>query len=122
MITHIKQVHIEVENINRAVDFYQNVLGLEVLMHFPDQNMAFIQCGKSRFYLSKNDNPEYQSKAFIYYNSNDLESDFEKLKHHKVDIIKEPTVIHKTDSQESWLCAFNDSEGNVLHLMQDKSI
>ncbi len=118
MIIGIKQIHVKIKDINRAIEFYQNVLELELLMAFPEQNMAFFECNGSRIYLGKN--PEYDSKAFIYYESNDIQTDFSKLKAHKVEIIKEPMMIHKSEETESWLCAFKDSEGNILHLMQDK--
>ncbi|WP_251360081.1 VOC family protein [Kangiella sp. TOML190] len=120
MITGIQQIHVQVENIERAIDFYQNTLGLTLVMSFPDQSMAFFDCGGTRLYLGKN--PEYDSKAFIYYRSDNLEADVQNLKAKQVFIVKEPIMIHKTDQSESWLCAFKDSEGNILHLMQDKSI
>lgn len=120
MITKIQQIHIQVENIERAIDFYENVLGLKLVMSFPDQNMAFFDCNGTRLYLGKN--PEYDSKAFVYYESDNLDKDFQALKAKQVFIIKEPMIIHKTIDSESWLCAFKDSEGNILHLTQDKKL
>ncbi|NVJ66083.1 MAG: VOC family protein [Gammaproteobacteria bacterium] len=120
MITGIKQIHIQVENIERAINFYQNILGLELTMSFPDQNMAFFDCNGIRLYLGKN--PEYESKAFIYYQTDNLQQDFEQLKANQVMIIKEPMAIHQTIELETWLCAFKDSEGNILHLIQDKKL
>ncbi len=122
MITNIKQIHIEIQDIERAMDFYANTLGLTLLMSFPDQHMAFFDCGGTRLYLSKNENPDYQSKAFIYYATDNIEADVASLLENQVEIVKQASVIHKSDSHESWLCAFKDSEGNVLHLMQDKEL
>jgi len=122
MITNIKQIHIEIEDIERAINFYANTLGLELQMSFPEQHMAFFDCGGTRLYLSKNADPVYRSKAFIYYQSDDIQNDYANLKLNQVEIIKEPSIIHKTETHESWLCAFEDSEGNTLHLMQDKKL
>ncbi len=120
MITGIQQIHVQVDNIERAIDFYKNALGLKLTMSFPDQNMAFFDCNGTRLYLGKN--PEYESKAFIYYQSDNLDNDFQQLKSKQVTIIKEPMIIHKTMEIESWLCAFKDSEGNILHMIQDKPL
>jgi len=122
MITNIQQIHIEIEDIERAINFYANTLGLKLQMSFPEQQMAFFDCGGTRLYLSNNTDPAYRSKAFIYYQSNDIENDFTNLKQNQVKIIKEPSIIHKTETHDSWLCAFEDSEGNTLHLMQDKKL
>ena len=120
MITGIEQIHINIIDIERAIDFYQNDLGLPLIMMIPEQKMAFFSCGSSRLYLSSN--PEYSSNPFIYYHSDQLFKDFARLKDRGAQIIKEPMIIHKTDQHESWLCAFKDSEGNTLHLMQDRAL
>ncbi len=120
MITGVQQIHVQVEDINRAIDFYQNTLGLPLMMSFPEQNMAFFDCAGTRLYLGKN--PEYESKAFIYYQTPNIDKAYQELVDKQVAIIKEPMMIHKTDDSESWLCAFKDSEDNTLHLMQDKRI
>ncbi|NVK21474.1 MAG: VOC family protein [Kangiellaceae bacterium] len=120
MITGIQQIHINVEDIDRAIDFYQRILGLTLVMSFPEQNMAFFDCYGTRLYLGTN--PEYQSNPFIYYQTDNIDNDFSTLKQNKAEIIKAPMIIHKTETHESWLLAFKDSEGNTLHLMQDKRI
>ena len=41
----IAQIHLSVEDIDRSVVFYRDVLGMRLLFQVPGQSMAFFDCG-----------------------------------------------------------------------------
>ena len=49
----IGQIHISVDDVDRAVAWYRDVLGLEFLFQVPGQPMAFFNCGGVRLYLGQ---------------------------------------------------------------------
>ncbi|MGG9972443.1 VOC family protein [Ferruginibacter sp. SUN002] len=51
MIKGIYETHINVENLERSVDFYKNVLGLEQCSYADDRRIAFFWVGKPREYM-----------------------------------------------------------------------
>ncbi len=61
----IGQISIVVSDVDRAVAFYRDVLGLQYLFGFP--GMAFFDCGGVRLYLAKAEKPEFDRTSIIYY-------------------------------------------------------
>jgi catechol-2,3-dioxygenase len=51
MIKGIYETHINVENLERSIDFYQNVLGLEKCGYNDDRRIAFFWVGKPQEYM-----------------------------------------------------------------------
>lgn len=54
-------------------------------------------------------------RVFLFLHTDDLERDYQNLKHHKVDIIREPV-------QETWgkVLVFSDLYGNLWDLIEPK--
>jgi catechol-2,3-dioxygenase len=51
MIKGIYETHINVENLERSIDFYQNVLGLEKCRYDDERRIAFFWVGKPQEYM-----------------------------------------------------------------------
>ncbi len=51
MIKGIYETHLNVENLERSVDFYKNVLGLEQCGYNDDRRIAFFWVGKPQEYM-----------------------------------------------------------------------
>ena len=115
-IESIGQIHIGVRDINRAIAFYRDVLGLPLLMEFPEQSMAFFDCGGVRLYLSADQSDEFPSNPLIYYTVSDVEAVAEALRGHGVELKREPHVVHRTETSELWMTGFHDPEGNRLSI------
>lgn len=64
-ITQIGQIAIPVQELDRAVTFYRDVLSLPFLFQVP--NLAFFQCGDVRLLLSKPEGPGTPTKASVLY-------------------------------------------------------
>lgn len=63
----IGQIHISVSDLDRAVAWYRDVLGLEFLFQVPGQAMAFFNCGGVRLYLGIPENETFRSQPILYY-------------------------------------------------------
>lgn len=115
----IGQIHISVSDIDRAVAFYRDVLGMPLLFEVPGQSMAFLQCGAVRLYLGKPDNEEFRSNPLIYYAVPSISDAYEALLSRGVSFRSAPHVVHSTETTELWLADFRDPEGNYLCLMSE---
>ncbi|MEP6766044.1 MAG: VOC family protein [Gemmatimonadaceae bacterium] len=113
----IGQIHICVDDLPRAVAFYRDVLEMTFLFDVPGQSMAFFDCGGIRLYLGRPENPEHRSRSFIYYKVLSIQSAYETLVSRGVEFTGAPHAVHRTEKHTLWLAAFNDPDGNFLHLM-----
>jgi len=117
-ITGIGQIAVNVRDLDRAVRFYRDGLGLEFLFDAP--NMAFFRCGNVRLMLSLPSEPELDHPAsIIYYEVDDIEKAHEELVQRGADFERKPTLAHKTEAYELWLAFMRDPEGNLLALMSE---
>jgi len=115
----IGQIHISVNDIDRAVAFYRDVLGMKFLFDVPGQSMAFFDCGGVRLYLGRAESDAFRSKPLIYYRVDDIHEARQALGERGVAFEGEPHVVHKTETHELWLAAFKDTEGNWVLLMSE---
>lgn len=118
----IGQIHLTVDDIDRAVAFYRDVLGMRFLFQVPGQPMALFDCGGIRLYLGKPESPEFHSSPLLYYRVGSLEEACAALRSRGVVLTEEPHLVHKTEAQELWMAGFRDSEGNRVLLMQEMDI
>ena len=113
----IGQISIVVSDIDRAVEFYRDVLGLQYLFGFP--GMAFFDCGGVRLYLARPEKPEFDRTSILYYKVPDMAAAAASLKAKGVTFEQEPRAVHKDAKHELWLGFFKDTEGNNVALMSE---
>ena len=118
-IESIGQIHIGVKDIQRAIEFYRDVLGLTLQFEVPDQKMAFFDCGGIRLYLSADQLEDFPSNPLIYYQVSDINEAFKAISDAGVKFEREPHIVHKTPEYDLWMAGFRDSEGNFIHLMNE---
>lgn len=118
----IGQIHITVEDVERAVGFYRDVLGLPLLFEVPEQSMAFFDCGGVRLYLGRAEDPEQASRPLLYYRVPDIGAAWEALSEHDVERQSPPHVVHRSETNELWLASLEDPEGNLVCLMEERPL
>jgi methylmalonyl-CoA/ethylmalonyl-CoA epimerase len=116
----IGQIAITVGDIDRATEFYREVLGLEHLFSAPPK-MAFFNCGGIRLMLGEVEGDSGQHASILYYRVPDIEEAFEALSERGAVFEGEPHVVHRTEDSELWLAFLRDSEDNLLALMSEVS-
>ena len=118
-LTEIGQISINVQDLERAIAFYRDVLGLDYLFSAPPQ-MAFFRCGSVRLLLGVPEEPAMaQPASILYYRVPDIVRAADTLKARGVEFEHEPRAVHKDETHELWLAFFEDSEGNNVALMSE---
>jgi predicted enzyme related to lactoylglutathione lyase len=120
-LSSIGQIFVRARDLDRAIRFYRDTLGMPFLFQAPPQ-MAFFQCGPTTVMVGVPESPEFDHPAStIYYLVPDIDAAHATLRGRAVDFISEPHLVHRAADYELWLADFRDSEGNVLALMARKS-
>jgi catechol 2,3-dioxygenase-like lactoylglutathione lyase family enzyme len=121
-LNQIAQVHISVRDIDRAVEFYRDTLGMRLLFEVPGQSMAFFECGGIRLYLGVPEGEGLRSNPLIYYRVDAIEDAYARLMERGVESVAEPHVVHATDAHELWTAGIRDPEGNPVFLMSEVAL
>ena len=115
MLSEIDQIAVIVHDVDRAVRFYRDVLGLPFLFQVPQ--MAFFQCGGVRLMLGIPSEPEFDHvSSIIYYRVADIEAAHQTLLDRGVTFRSAPHVVHRAPDHELWMAFFYDSDRNTLAL------
>ena len=115
----IGQISVTVQDLDRAVAFYRDKLGMQFLFRVP--GMAFFNCSGVRLLLGLSEDESADVHAsVIYYKVDDLEGTCEELRSRGVDFESEPHKIADMPDHELWMAFFTDSEMNLMALMAEK--
>jgi methylmalonyl-CoA/ethylmalonyl-CoA epimerase len=113
----IGQIAIRITDLARATAFYRDALGLPFLFDAP--RLAFFQAGSVRLMLSPAETPEFDHPgSVLYFTVADIASASSTLRARGVRFRDEPHVVHATPQGALWMTFFEDSEANVLALME----
>src|SRR5215469_6790447 len=115
-IERIGQIAVNVRDLDRALAFYRDVLGLKFLFAAP--KMAFFDCGGVRLMLATPEKPELDHPAsIIYYRVGDLSAVHAALSARNVRFEAAPHLVARMADHELWMAFLRDSEENLLGLM-----
>ena len=118
-LSSIGQIFVNVKDLDRAIAFYRDTLGMKFLFQAPP-NMAFFDCHGIRLMLGIADRPELDHPAsIIYYKVDDIERVYETFKARGVEFVVKPHLVAPMPTYDLWLADFRDSEGNLLALMSE---
>src|SRR5437762_4397885 len=113
----IGQIAVNVHDIERAVEFYRDKLGMKLLFKAPP-NLAFFDCGGIRLMLSPPAKPEFDHpSSIIYFNVDDIQQAQATLTERGVKFEEQPALVANMSSYDLWIGSFRDSENNLLALM-----
>jgi methylmalonyl-CoA/ethylmalonyl-CoA epimerase len=114
-LSQVEQIAVIVHDVDRAVQFYRDVLGLPFLFQVPQ--MAFFQCGDVRLMLGIPSEPEFDHpSSIIYYRVADIETTHRTLLARGVTFRSGPHVVHRAADHELWMAFFYDVDRNTLAL------
>jgi methylmalonyl-CoA/ethylmalonyl-CoA epimerase len=116
-VSAIGQIALTVTDLQRAVAFYRDNLGLKFLFEAP--NLAFFDCGGVRLMLTVSETPESTYGSIIYYRTDDIQVASRQLLARGVVFEAPARMIAKMPDHELWMAFFRDSEGNLLALMSE---
>ena len=118
-VTGFAQVALTVGDLERAVTFYRDVLGLAFLFSAPP-SLAFLQCGPTRVML--NGDPQAAPSAggpILYYAVPDIRAAFEAITARGAPLKEAPKAIARVGGREVWLGFTEDPDGHPVGLMSE---
>jgi predicted enzyme related to lactoylglutathione lyase len=109
MLKGIATVWLPVTDMDRAVTFYRDSLGLDVIEH--DGDWTEVTAGDQRIGLNEGESPAGDGGAVIAFGVDDIDSTVEELKGNGVEFTDEV-------SEHPWgkIAPFKDADGNDLQL------
>lgn len=117
-LSQIGQIAIVVHDMDRAVEFYRDALGIQFL--FRPGNLAFFNAGGVRLMLTPAEKPEFDHPASIlYFSVPDIRAAHAELKGRGVNFDDEPHLVARLPDREVWMCFFRDCENNLMALMSE---
>lgn len=114
----IHQIAQPIADLDRAVAFYRDALGLPLLFTAPP-SLAFFDCGGVRLMLSPPSPGHDHPGSVIYFAVDDIQATHAALVGRGVAFSEAPTKIATLPDREVWLAPFADTEGNTLALMSE---
>jgi len=116
-LSQIGQIALTVGDLDRAIQFYRDTLGMQFLFQAP--NLAFFDCGGVRLMLSIAEKPGEVFTSVIYYKVNDIQKAAETLSGRGVSFEGQPHLIAKMPDHDLWMAFFRDPDRNLLALMSE---
>lgn len=117
----VGQIAVNVRDLERAVGFYRDTLGLPLLFRIP--GAAFFRCGAVRLMLGVAEKPEFEHPASIlYYRVADIRAAFDALVAAGVRAESEggePHLLARMPDHDLWMAFLRDSEDNLFALMSE---
>jgi len=118
-LTQVGQIAINAKDIDRAVAFYRDTLGMRFLFQAPPK-LAFFECGGVRLMLGVAEREEFDHPgSIVYYRVDNLPEAHQTLLARGVRFEHEPTLVARMPDHELWMAFFRDSEGNLLGVMSE---
>jgi methylmalonyl-CoA/ethylmalonyl-CoA epimerase len=114
----IGQIALTVRELDRAITFYRDTLGLPFLFQVP--GLAFFNCHGIRLMLGRDEGPPRDPHGTtLYFKTDNLPAAFGLLKERGVKVVREPHLIAKMPDHELWMAFCQDTEGNTFGLMSE---
>jgi predicted enzyme related to lactoylglutathione lyase len=121
-LTSLQQVSVNVHDLPRAVAFYKEKLGVRHLFD-GGPRMSFFACEMGvRLMLAIPEKPEFDHpSSILYFKVEDIQAAHGDLAARGVAFREPPHVVARLPGWEVWMAFFDDSEGNLLAITQERS-
>jgi len=117
-INQIGQIAVPVTDVERAIAFYRDTLGMQFLFQAPP-GLAFFDLGGVRLMLDGPAKAQAGNASIIYYTVSDLQAAFRALSKRGVQFEAEPHLIAKLPDHDLWMAFFRDPDRNLIALMSE---
>jgi methylmalonyl-CoA/ethylmalonyl-CoA epimerase len=111
----IGQIGITVTDVDRAIAFYRDTLGMKLLFQVP--GMGFFDCAGVRLMLSVSERPAETYSSILYFKVPQIQTALETLRGRGAAFEGEPHLIARMPDHDLWMAFFRDPDRNLLALM-----
>jgi predicted enzyme related to lactoylglutathione lyase len=116
----IGQIAVTVSDVERALAFYRDALGLTFLFS-PGPELAFLDAGGVRLMLSTPQGAgSVGHNSILYFRVSDIEATHRALVARGAAGEREPQLAAKMPDHELWIGFLRDPDGNLVGLMEEK--
>lgn len=114
----LAQISLPILDPERATAFYRDVLGLPLL--FRAGTLAFFDLNGIRLMLDKGEGEFRPPGSILYFKVTDIVAQVAGLKAKGAVTRSEPHLVARMPDHEIWMAFINDTEGNVVAVMEEK--
>ncbi len=119
-LSHIGQIAVTVSDIETALSFYGDILGLEILFR-AGPNLAFLNASGVRLMLSTPQGAgSVGHNSILYFTVTDIEAVYSAIVARGATTEREPQLAAKMPDHELWTGFLRDPDGNLVGLMEEK--
>ncbi len=119
MISKIGQLAITVSDVEQALGFYRDILGLEFLFS-PSENLAFLKCGETRLMLSTpQGSGEVGKNSIAYFYVDNIVDFYQQLVSNGAIVEREPALAAQMNDHELWIGFVRDPDQNLVAVMEE---
>ncbi|MGB7760536.1 MAG: VOC family protein [Bryobacteraceae bacterium] len=116
-LSSIGQIGITITNLERAIAFYRDTLGLKLLFQVP--GLAFFDCAGIRLMLSGAEKPGEQYSSILYFRVPDIQAAAKTLDGRGAPFDRPPHLVARMPDHDLWMAFFRDPDRNLLALMSE---
>ncbi len=118
-LARIGQIAMNAKDLDRAIRFYRDTLGIPFLFQAPP-GLAFFDCAGVRLLLDKPQDREFDRPgSLLYFAVDDIHEMHARLEARGVTFRGAPHRIARLPDREVWMAFFDDTEGNTLALLSE---
>lgn len=118
-LTQILQVSVPVSDVDRAIAFYRDTLGMRFLFKAPP-GLGFFDCGGIRVMLDAPARAQSRNySSVLYYKVPDIKRARQELGNRGAVFLEEPHLIAKMPDHDLWLAILTDPDENLIGLMSE---
>ena len=115
-LNQIGQIAVNVADLDAAVSFYRDTLGMKFLFQAP--GLAFFDCNGVRLLLDELAGWQHPS-SILYYKVDDIQKAYQILAQQDIEFTQKPHLVAKMPDHELWMAFFEDPSGNLLAIMSE---
>lgn len=112
----IGQIAVPVGDVERAIRFYRDVLGVRFLFQAPP-GLGFFDLNGVRLMLDGPAKAQAGNSSVIYYKVPDIDIAFETLSGRGVQFEAKPHLVVKMPDHDLWMAFLRDPDKNLIALM-----
>jgi methylmalonyl-CoA/ethylmalonyl-CoA epimerase len=116
--SHIAQIAVIVEDVERAKAWYRDQLGLPHLFDAPP-GLSFLQCGPTRLMLSRPEEGVPLGNSILYFAVEQIEDAHRSMAEAGVEFLEQPRIAARVAGRDVWIALCRDSEGNMVGLTSE---
>ncbi len=117
----IKQIAITVSDVEKALSFYRDILGLEFLFSAGPQ-LAFLNADGVRIMLSTPQGAgAVGANSILYFNVTDIESVYKEFVEQGAKEERAPQLAANMQDHDLWTGFLRDPDDNLVGIMEEKT-